>query len=86
MAVACHRIGVLEIELRLEEEPQAHPLMDRVSALREPRLEAVMQRVLDELSVATLDEWPSFCEHTLCRSISYNCFTISPKRVCIRCG
>ena len=52
MAVACHRIGVLEIELRLEEEPQAHPLMDRVSALREPRLEAVMQRVLDELSPA----------------------------------
>ena len=52
MAVACHRIGVLEIELRLEEEPQAHPLMDRVSALREPRLEAVIQRVLDELSPA----------------------------------
>jgi hypothetical protein len=52
MAVACHRIDVLEIELWLEEEPQAHPLMDRVSALREPRLEAVMQRVLDELSPA----------------------------------
>jgi hypothetical protein len=52
MAVACHRIGVLEIELRLEEEPQAHRLMDRVSALRETRLEAVIQRVLDELSPA----------------------------------
>ena len=52
MAGASHRIGVLEIELRLEEEPQAHPLMDRVSALRAPRLEAVMQRVLDELSPA----------------------------------
>jgi len=52
VAGASHRIGVLEIELRLEEEPQAHPLMDRVSALRAPRLEAVMQRVLDELSPA----------------------------------
>ncbi len=52
MAVACHRIGVLEIELRLEEEPQGRPLMDRVSALREPRLEAVLQRVFDELSPA----------------------------------
>jgi len=52
MALASHRIGVLEVELRLQEEPQARPLMDRVSALREPRLEGVMQRVLDELSPA----------------------------------
>jgi hypothetical protein len=52
MSLACHRIGALEIELRLEEEPQARPLMDRIAALREPRLEGVVQRVLDELSPA----------------------------------
>jgi hypothetical protein len=50
MSLACHRIGALEIELRLEEEPQARPLMERVSSLRDPRLEDVLQRVFAELS------------------------------------
>jgi hypothetical protein len=50
MTPACHRIGALQIELRLGEEAEARPLMDRVSALREPRLEGLLQRVFEELS------------------------------------
>jgi hypothetical protein len=50
MTVSSHRIGSLTIELRLTEEQHARPLMERVSSLRDPRLEDLLQRVFAELS------------------------------------
>ncbi|MCS5691139.1 contractile injection system tape measure protein [Cyanobium sp. FGCU-6] len=50
MTASCHRIGSLTIELRLPEEQQARRLMERVSSLRDPRLEDLLQRVFAELS------------------------------------
>jgi hypothetical protein len=50
MTASCHRIGSMTIELRLPEEQQARPLMERVSSLRDPRLEDLLQRVFAELS------------------------------------
>jgi hypothetical protein len=50
MTASGHRIGSMTIELRLPEEQQARPLMERVSSLRDPRLEDLLQRVFTELS------------------------------------
>jgi len=50
MTASGHRISAMTIELRLPEEQQARPLMERVSRLRDPRLEDVLQRVFTELS------------------------------------
>jgi hypothetical protein len=50
MTASGHRIGSMTIELRLPEEQQARPLMERVSSLRDPRLEELLQRVFAELS------------------------------------
>jgi|688.fasta_scaffold204573_2 hypothetical protein len=50
MTASSHRIGSLTIELRLPDEQQARPLMERVSNLRDPRLEELLQRVFAELS------------------------------------
>lgn len=50
MTASCHRIGSMTIELHLPEEQQARPLMERVSSLRDPRLEDLLQRVFAELS------------------------------------
>jgi hypothetical protein len=50
MTASCHRIDSMTIELRLPLEQQARPLMERVSSLRDPRLEGLLQRVFTELS------------------------------------
>jgi hypothetical protein len=50
MTASGHRISAMTIELRLPEEQQARPLMERVSSLRDPRLEDLLQRVFTELS------------------------------------
>ena len=50
MAPSDHRIGSLEVSLRLRQREQAEPLLDRVSDLRAPRLESMLERVFAELS------------------------------------
>jgi hypothetical protein len=50
MTASGHRISAMTIELRLPEEQQARPLMERLSSLRDPRLEGLLQRVFTELS------------------------------------
>ncbi len=50
MTASGHRIGSMTIELRLPDEQQARPLMERVSSLRDPRLEDLLERVFAELS------------------------------------
>jgi len=50
MTVSGHRIGVITIDLRLPDEQQARPLMERISSLRAPRMENVLQRVFEEHS------------------------------------
>ncbi|MFM1798193.1 MAG: hypothetical protein RLZZ117_471, partial [Cyanobacteriota bacterium] len=50
MAPSDHRIGSLEVSLRLRQREQAQPLLDRVSHLRAPRLESMLERVFAELS------------------------------------
>ncbi len=50
MAPSDHRIGSLEVSLRLRQREQAQPLLDRVSDLRAPRLESMLDRVFAELS------------------------------------
>ena len=50
MTASGHRISAMTIELRLPEEQQARPLLERVSSLRDPRLEELLQRVFTELS------------------------------------